>query len=370
MTDMKQNIDIEIEDLDSSSTQALDESTHSSLNAKTAVQPESTSAKPTTTLEVPNQATAPLNQQRKESQKRIKERDTPIGNNDNYRPGNSSPTRVSACNANEDNQVAARENADDAKSDAFPDGGSFLRSSLRRISHKLRGTKRPRTMERRFAREIYEQKLEAHRARLAALRGNHNDDNNHQVFTADQMALARSCCGRFRDAMGDALSVLLPMRGVVRGVEKQFGVAYASFFEFVRWLFYINLLVFLIFVAFVFVPHWTSTATTTEAASTMTATTTTMMPVSTASTSNESTSLRLTSSSVSRVDAVESCSIKYVNKVGNDSIYANIDLNSANLTAKHIEEVFLSARAPVIDFLQGTGFMELTFLFYGNYRFI
>ena len=70
MTDMKQNIDIEIEDLDSSSTQAVDEATYSSLNAKQAVQSESTSTGKTTASE------------RKGGEKRSEERDTPIGNND------------------------------------------------------------------------------------------------------------------------------------------------------------------------------------------------------------------------------------------------------------------------------------------------
>ena len=74
---------------------------------------------------------------------------------------------------------------------------------------------------------------------------------------------------------------------------------------------------------------------------------------------------------MSRDETVGFCSVKYGKKVYNDSNYEdmnNLFDNNSTSPGKIIKDI-QGASQYMVDFLQGTGFMELTFLFYGNYRY-
>ena len=95
-----------------------------------------------------------------------------------------------------DAESATADTAADAAAPA--DSESFIRGLSRRISKRLTGKKKkPRMPERRFAREIYEQKLDAHRRRKKEEGGKKKEE----LFDKDQMARnVGGCCTKLRNA--------------------------------------------------------------------------------------------------------------------------------------------------------------------------
>ena len=96
------------------------------------------------------------------------------------------------------------------------------------------------------------------------------------------------------------------------------------------------------------------------AESTTAETTTTMLTTMNATTSFDEPQSWVCS--MPRDVAVGLCSVKYGMQVYDYSNYE--DNASPDVLNKDIR----GASQNMVDFLQGTGFMELTFLFYGNYR--
>ncbi|XP_013380167.1 transmembrane channel-like protein 7 isoform X2 [Lingula anatina] len=179
---------------------------------------------------------------------------------------------------------------------------------------------------------------------------------------------------RFKVRFKDALSNLEVWRGSFKEVEGHFGTGIMSYFRFVKWIFFLNVYIAVITFCVITLPHlilephdflatvavtpsssqqagdnMTNVTMTTESLTTLTMTTVIVVIDNGTSSSNDTSGgTAALSGNTDYVGQAQECTLDY-----------RVHLQNKSMNATPGDYI--------LDFLQGTGFMEDTILFYGQY---